>query len=105
MIFVQRAGCAWRDMKKRHGKWNSAYVRFKRWAEPGIRNAKLETLVEPDLTVDWQHMTDSATLHGHSPVAGARGDRRVALYTDHIRIPQDARETRLHGRRKTPGRT
>ncbi|WP_408874232.1 transposase [Gluconobacter albidus] len=28
-------GCPWRDMHDRSGKWNSVYVRFRRWAEQG----------------------------------------------------------------------
>ncbi|WP_205836028.1 transposase [Asaia bogorensis] len=28
MLHVLRAGCPWRDMHERYGKWNSVYVRF-----------------------------------------------------------------------------
>ncbi|WP_373636501.1 transposase [Komagataeibacter oboediens] len=28
-------GCPWRDMHERYGKWNSVYIRFRRWAEQG----------------------------------------------------------------------
>ena len=31
--YVLRVGCPWRDMHERYGKWNSVYVRFRRWAE------------------------------------------------------------------------
>lgn len=73
MLFVLRAGCPWRDMHERYGKWNSVYVRFRRWAEQGIWDALLETLVELGLTDDWQHMIDSTTVRGHSQAAGAKG--------------------------------
>ncbi|MBB4212841.1 transposase [Rhodothalassium salexigens DSM 2132] len=33
MLHVLRIGCPWRDMHERYGKWNSVYVRFRRWAE------------------------------------------------------------------------
>jgi len=33
MLHVLRVGCPWRDMHERYGKWNSVYVRFRRWAE------------------------------------------------------------------------
>ena len=73
MLYVLRVGCPWRDMHERYGKWNSVYVRFRRWAEQGVWDAMLETLVELGLTDNWQHMIDSTTLRGHSQAAGARG--------------------------------
>ena len=71
MLHVLRVGCPWRDMHERYGKWNSVYVRFRRWAEQGVWDALLETLVELGLTDDWQHMIDSTTVRGHSQAAGA----------------------------------
>ncbi len=68
-----RVGCPWRDMHERYGKWNSVYVRFRRWAEQGVRDALLETLVELGLTDNWQHMIDTTTIRGHSQAAGAKG--------------------------------
>ena len=50
MLYVLRVGCPWRDMHERYGKWNSVYVRFRRWAEQGVWDALLETLVELGLT-------------------------------------------------------
>ncbi len=80
MLYVLRVGCPWRDMHERYGKWNSVYVRFRRWAEQGVWDALLETLVEPGLTDDWQHMIDSTVVRAHSHAAGAKGGRiRKAL--------------------------
>ena len=73
MLHVLRIGCPWRDMHERYGKWNSVYVRFRRWAEQGVWDAMLETLVELGLTDDWQHMVDSTSVRGHSQAAGAKG--------------------------------
>ena len=73
MLYVLRVGCPWRDMHERYGKWNSVYVRFRRWAEQGVWDALLETLVELGLTDNWSHMVDSTTIRGHSQAAGARG--------------------------------
>ena len=57
------------------------HVRFRRWAEQGVWDALLETLVELGLTDDWQHMIDSTTVRGHSQAAGAKGGliRRVLV--------------------------
>nr|WP_240654871.1 transposase [Croceicoccus ponticola] len=41
MLHVLRVGCPWRDMHERYGKWNSLYVRFRRWAEQGVWDALL----------------------------------------------------------------
>ena len=81
MLHVLRIGCPWRDMHERYGKWNSIYVRFRRWAEQGVWDAMLETLVELGLTDDWQHMVDSTSVRGHSQAAGAKGGltRRVLV--------------------------
>jgi transposase len=73
MLHVLRVGCPWRDMHERYGKWNSVYVRFRRWAEQGVWDAMLQTLVELGLTDDWQHMVDSTSVRGHSQAAGAKG--------------------------------
>ncbi len=73
MLHVLRVGCPWRDMHERYGKWNSVYVRFRRWAEQGVWDALLDTLVELGLTDDWRHMVDSTTVRGHSQAAGAKG--------------------------------
>jgi len=73
MLHVLRVGCPSRDMHERYGKWNSVYVRFRRWAEQGVWDALLETLVEFGMTDDWQHMIDSTTVRGHSQAAGTKG--------------------------------
>ena len=83
MFYVLRIGCPWRDMHERYGKWNSVYVRFRRWAEQGVWDALLETLVELGLTDDWQHMIDSTTVRGHSQAAGAKGGLARRLLVDH----------------------
>jgi transposase len=46
MLYVLRVSCPWRDTHERYGKWNSVYVRFRRWAEQGVWDAMLQTLVD-----------------------------------------------------------
>ncbi|MEO9739331.1 MAG: transposase [Hyphomicrobiales bacterium] len=83
MLHVLRVGCPWRDMHERYGKWNSVYVRFRRWAEQGVWDGLLETLVDLGLTDDWQHMIDSTTVRGQSQAAGANGGLIRRLLLDH----------------------
>ncbi|RCW82292.1 transposase [Phyllobacterium bourgognense] len=84
MLHVLRVGCPWRDMHERYGKWNSVYVRFRRWAEQGVWEALLETLVELGAADDWQHMIDSTTVRGHSQAAGAKGGLIRRLLVNHV---------------------
>ena len=83
MLQVLRVGCLWRDMHERCGKWDSVYVRFRRWAEQGIWDALLQTLVDPGLTDDWQHMIDSTTVRGHVSAMGRKGGLVRRLLVDH----------------------
>ncbi|CAN7565628.1 transposase [Brucella pseudogrignonensis] len=53
MLHVLRVGWLWRNMHEQYGKWNSVYVGFRRWAEQGVWDALLETLVELGLTDNW----------------------------------------------------
>ena len=80
MLHVLRVGCSWREMHERYGKWNSVYVRFRRWAEQGVWDTMLITLTDLGLTDDWQHLINSRTIRGQPPAAAAReGPVREAL--------------------------
>jgi transposase len=83
MLHVLRVGCPWRDMHERYGLWNSVYVRFRRWAEQGVWDAILATLVELGLADDWQHMIDSTTVRGHVSAVGGKGGLVRRLLVDH----------------------
>lgn len=83
MLHVLRTGCSWRDMHECYGKWNSVYVRFRRWAEQGVWDALLQTLVDLGLTDNWQHMVDSTVVRAHSQAAGAKGGLIRKLLVDH----------------------
>ncbi len=83
MLHVLRVGCPWRDMHERYGRWNSVYVGFRRWAEQGVWDALLQTLVDLGLTDDWQHMIDSTIVRGHVSAAGEKGGLVRTLLVDH----------------------
>jgi len=44
-----------------------------RWAEQGVWDALLQTLVDLSLTNNWQHMVDSTVVRTHSQATGAKG--------------------------------
>ncbi len=73
MLWILRTGSPWRDLPESYGKWISVYQRFRRWAEQGVWDALLETLVELGLTDDWMHMMDTTSVRAHSQAAGAKG--------------------------------
>lgn len=83
MLHVLRVGCPWRDMYECYGLWNSVYARFRRWAEHGVWDAIVATLVELGLTDDWQHMIDSTTVRGHVSAVGGKGGLVRRLLVDH----------------------
>lgn len=73
MLHVLRVGCPWRDMHERYGKWNSVYVRFRRWAEQGVWDALLQTLVDLGLTDDWQHRSTAPAFAAKSRQRAEKG--------------------------------
>lgn len=80
MLNVLRTGCPWREMHERYGKWNSVYVRFRRWSEQGVWDAILQTLVDIGLTDDWLDISDNSIDPDHAHVtSGRRGLLRKHL--------------------------
>ncbi|MDQ0392452.1 transposase [Labrys monachus] len=84
MLQVLRAGCPWRNMHKRYGKWNSVYVRFRRWAEQGIWDEMLVPLFDLGLTDNWRHMIDGTSVHGEMQAAASKGKSIRELLIDHV---------------------
>lgn len=53
------------------------------WVERGVLDVLLQTLIDLNLTDDWQHMIDSTVIRGHEPVAGAKGGLVRTVLGDH----------------------
>jgi transposase len=70
VLWMARAGCAWRLVPGEVGSWNSIYKRFARWQEKGIWAALTDHLAaDADLE---GVMLDSTVVRAHACAAGAK---------------------------------
>ena len=99
VLWMARAGCAWRLVPSEVGSWNSLYKRFARWQEKSVWQALLDRLAA-DGDLEWV-MLDSTVVRAHACAAGAKkakGSRRsaarVAASRPSCTLPATASATR-----------
>lgn len=68
VLHVACTGIAWRDLPTRFGKWNSVYVRFRRWALAGVWQKVFSGISDKELKT---LMIDSTIVRVHQHGAGA----------------------------------
>ena len=78
MLHVLRAGCPWRDMHERYGKWNSVYVRFRDWVKADVFQKLFDAISDdPDLEYAWSTPPSSkSTATGRAQKGDAKPGHR-----------------------------
>jgi transposase len=75
VLWRVRTGVPWRDLPVDFGKWNSIFVRFKRWAKSGVFERLFERLSgQPDFEYA---LIDGTIVTAHQKASGARGGLKI----------------------------
>ena len=78
VVWMARAGCAWRLVPDEVGSWNSVYRRLARWQEKGVWAALLDHLAA-GADREWV-MLDRTVVRAHACAAGAKKRRRASAW-------------------------
>jgi transposase len=70
-----RAGCPWRDLPERFGRWKTVYNRHRRWSGDGTWEEILDRLragCDQGEGAEWTAAIDATVVRAHQHAAGAR---------------------------------
>jgi putative transposase len=74
VLWMAREGARWRALPAGYGRWNSVFVRFRRWTRLGVWGRVFQALQgEPDFECV---LVDSTIVRAHQHSAGGRGGLR-----------------------------
>ncbi len=75
VLYMARAGCAWRDLPADFGPWNTVWRRFNRWCRAGVWQGLFEALADDP---DFEYVIVDATIvRAHQHSAGAKGGLKI----------------------------
>ena len=75
VLWRVRTGSPWRDVPEKFGNWNSAFRRFRRWAESGVFERLFEALSEEP---DFEYvLIDGTIISVHQKASGAKGGLKI----------------------------
>jgi transposase len=82
VLWMARAGCAWRLVPAEVGGWNSVDKRFARWQEKGVWRALMDHLAA-DADLEWV-LIDSTVVRAHACAAGAKKSKAIRRSADRV---------------------
>jgi transposase len=75
MLYVLRTGCAWRDVPRKYGPWQTIYNRFNEWRRKGLIDAIVEAflkMLDERGEIDWDlWCVDGSNVRAARCAAGA----------------------------------
>jgi transposase len=71
VLYLNRAGCPWRDLPPALGYWHAIYMRFRRWEARGVWQRLWQTLQGKAMAEARTLFLDSTTVRAHPHAAGA----------------------------------
>ena len=75
VLWMARVGAPWRDLPETFGNWNSAFKRFRRWAQKGVFESLFKLLSGPP---DFEYaMIDGTIVRVHQHGTGAKRGLKI----------------------------
>lgn len=84
VLWLVRTGSPWRDLPDEFGSWNTAFRRFRRWADKGVFESIFRELSgAPDFEYA---MIDGTIVRVHQHGAGAKGGLKIRPSAGHAAV-------------------